>query len=163
VTSGARVDGFLAEIEGNLTVIQVTAANWERELALTAATDIMAANPNIKAFFAANDTMGLGIVKAVENAGKTGQIVVVSVDGNPDALESVRAGGLSATVAQYPYAIGTLGLQACEVLLAGESIPANIESPTALVSKDVADMAIAAFPQPFEAFENPLTSLLGSK
>ncbi|SFN35516.1 substrate-binding domain-containing protein [Mycetocola miduiensis] len=156
VTSGARVDGFKAAVDGKLTVIQESAADWKREVALTAATDIIAANPNVKAFFAANDDMGLGIVKAIENAGRTGEIVVVSVDGNEDALESVKAGGLTATVAQYPYAIGQLGVQACEAAAAGDDLPETVESPTALVTTDVADDAIEAFPQPFEEFENPL-------
>ncbi|WP_208322647.1 substrate-binding domain-containing protein [Salinibacterium sp. ZJ454] len=160
VTSAARIDGFKEAVGDTLTVVQESAADWKRELALTAATDIIAANPNVKAFFAANDDMGLGIVKAIENAGLTGQIVVVSVDGNQDALESVEAGGLTATVAQYPYAIGSLGVQACEVVAGGETLPENIESPTALVTNDVAADAIAAFPQPFEEFENPLTDLL---
>ncbi|MCS5715731.1 substrate-binding domain-containing protein [Herbiconiux sp. CPCC 205716] len=163
VTSGARVDGFKAAIGSDLDVIQESAADWKREVALTTATDIIAANPNVKAFFAANDDMGLGIVKAVENAGLTGQITVVSVDGNKDALESVKAGGLSATVAQYPYAIGSLGLQACEVAASGAELPKEIESPTALVTSTEADEAISAFPQPFAPFENPLEALLPSK
>jgi ABC-type sugar transport system substrate-binding protein len=156
VTSGARVDGFKAAVGSDLDIIQESAADWKREVALTTATDIIAANPNVKAFFAANDDMGLGIVKAVENAGLTGQITVVSVDGNQDALESVEAGGLSATVAQYPFAIGQLGVQACEVATAGGTLPAEIESPTALVTEAEAADAIAAFPQPFAPFENPL-------
>ncbi|TFB71859.1 sugar ABC transporter substrate-binding protein [Cryobacterium glaciale] len=159
VTSAARVDGFRAAASG-LDVVQETAADWKREVALTAATDIIAANPDIAAFFAANDDMGLGIVKAIENANRTGEIVVVSVDGNKDALESVQDGGLTATVAQYPYAIGALGLQACEVVAAGGTLPKSIESPTALVTADVAVDAIDMFPQPFEEFENPLTELL---
>jgi D-allose transport system substrate-binding protein len=156
VTSGARVDGFKAAVGSDLDIIQESAADWKREVALTTATDIIAANPDVKAFFAANDDMGLGIVKAVENAGLTGEIVVVSVDGNQDALESVEAGGLSATVAQYPFAIGQLGVQACEVSAAGGTLPAEIESPTALVTSAEAADAIAAFPQPFAPFENPL-------
>lgn len=159
-TSAARIDGFKAALGTSGTVIQEVAADWNREKALTAATDIIAANPDVAAFFAANDDMGLGIVKAVENAGKTGQIVVVSVDGNQDALESVKAGGLSATVAQYPFAVGSLGIQACQVAAAGKKLPANVESPTALVSQDKADAAIKAFPQPFEKFDNPLADLL---
>jgi len=161
VTSAARVDGFTAAVDGTLEIVQEEAADWKRELALTKATDIIAANPNIAAFFAANDDMGLGIVKAVENAGKTGEIVVVSVDGNKDALESVEAGGLTATVAQYPYAIGQLGVQACQVAVSGAELPANVESPTALVTADTAADAIAKFPQPFEEFDNPLADLLG--
>ena len=161
VTSAARVDGFRAAVDGSVEIIQEEAADWKREVALTKATDILAANPNVAAFFAANDDMGLGIVKAVENAGRSGEIVVVSVDGNQDALQSVADGGLSATVAQYPYAIGSLGVQACEAALAGETLPENVESPTALVTADVAQEAMDAFPQPFEEFENPLADLLG--
>ncbi|RMI09509.1 substrate-binding domain-containing protein [Cellulomonas triticagri] len=160
VTSAARVDGFKAAVGGDVDVIQEEAADWKRDIALTKATDILAANPDVSAFFAANDDMGLGIVKAVENAGKTGQVVVVSVDGNQDALQSVLDGGLSATVAQYPYAIGSLGVQACQVAAAGTELPAEIESPTALVDASVAQQAIDAFPQPFEEFDNPLTDLL---
>jgi ABC-type sugar transport system substrate-binding protein len=159
-TSAARIDGFKAALGSAGTVVQEIAADWNREKALTAATDIIAANPDVAAFFAANDDMGLGIVKAVENAGKTGQIVVVSVDGNQDALESVKAGGLSATIAQYPFAVGSLGIQACQVAAAGKTLPANVESPTALVTQDKADAAIKAFPQPFETFDNPLADLL---
>ena len=149
-------------------IVSLTQAADEGEImtskvALTKATDIIAAEPDVAAFFAANDDMGLGIVKAVENAGRTGQIQVVSVDGNQDALESVQAGGLTATVAQYPFAIGQLGLQACEVASSGGTLPADVESPTALVTTDKAADAIAAFPQPFEEFDNPLTSLLPAK
>lgn len=160
VTSAARIDGFKAAAGSKVKIIQEEAADWKRDVALTKATDILAANKNVKAFFAANDDMGLGIVKAVQNAGMTGKIVVVSVDGNKDALQSVAAGGLTATVAQYPYAIGKLGVQACQVAAAGKTLPTSIESPTSLVTKDKAATALSKFPQPFATFTNPLEALL---
>ena len=159
VTSNARVTGFKSAASG-LDVVQEVAADWDRSKALTAATTIIAANSSIAAIFAANDDMGLGVVKAVANAGLTGKIVVVSVDGNKDALQSIADDGLSATVAQYPYAIGSLGIQACEVVKKGKTLPASVVSPTALVTKDIAAKAIAAFPQPFAPFDNPLAALL---
>lgn len=156
VTSQARLDGFTEAVDGTLDIVQTVAADWERQKALTAATDIMQANPDLKGFFAANDDMGLGIARAVANAGKTGEIAVISVDGNQDALEAVKAGDLTATVAQYPYEIGALGVQACEAVLAGQDIPDNVVSPTALVTAENAEQAISAFPAPFEEFDNPL-------
>jgi ABC-type sugar transport system substrate-binding protein len=156
VTSGARLDGFTQAVEGKLDIVQTTAADWERQKALTAATTIMEKNPDLKGFFAANDDMGLGIVQAVKNSGKAGEITVISVDGNEDALKAVESGDLYATVAQYPYAIGQLGVQACEKAMAGEDVPTEITSPTAVVTKDKASDALAKFPAPFEAFENPL-------
>lgn len=159
VTSAARIDGFRAATDGTLEIVQEQAADWQRERALTAATDILAANPDVAAFFAANDDMGLGIQRAVENAGRAEDVLVVSVDGNQDALQSVADGALDATVAQYPFAIGALGFQACEAAASGAELPENVESPTALVTSEVAQQAIDAFPQPFEDFENPLDAL----
>lgn len=156
VTSQARLDGFTEAVDGTLDIVQTVAADWERQKALTAATDIMRANPDLKGFFAANDDMGLGIARAVANEGKTGKIAVISVDGNEDALKAVKAGDLTATVAQYPYEIGALGVQACEAAVAGQEVPTNIVSPVALVTSDNAQQAIDAFPAPFEEFENPL-------
>lgn len=156
VTSGARLDGFKSEVGSKLDIVQTVAADWERQKALTAATTIMDANPDLKGFFAANDDMGLGIVQAVKNAGKSGKITVISVDGNKDALQAVKSGDLHATVAQYPYAIGQLGVQACEKAMDGSQLPKNVESPTAVVTKDKADQALSKFPAPFEQFENPL-------
>jgi ABC-type sugar transport system substrate-binding protein len=156
VTSGARLDGFREAVDGKLEIVQTTAADWERQKALTAATTIMQKNPDLKGFFAANDDMGLGIVQAVKNAGKSKSVTVISVDGNKDALQSVKDGELYATVAQYPYAIGQLGVQACTKAAQGEDLPGEIVSPTAVVTADTADQALAKFPAPFESFSNPL-------
>jgi ABC-type sugar transport system substrate-binding protein len=159
VTSAARIDGFTAAVEGQLELVGPVAADWQRERALTAATDMIQANPDLVGFFAANDDMGLGIARAIANAGRTGEIEVISVDGNQNALEAVEAGELSATVAQYPYAIGELGVQACQIAIEGGDLPENVEAPVALVTADVAPEAIESFPAPFQEFENPLDEL----
>ena len=38
--------------------------------------------------------------------GKGGEIVVIGVDGNSDAVKSIKAGRLTASVAQLPYLVG---------------------------------------------------------
>ena len=64
VTSAARLDGFTKALPANLEIISTVAADWERQMALTKATDIMTANPTLSAFFVANDDMGLGVAQA---------------------------------------------------------------------------------------------------
>ena len=156
VTSGARLDGFTQSVEGKLTVVQTVSADWDRQIALTKATDILSANPDIKGFFSANDDMALGIARAVANAGKAGEITIIGVDGIEDALKAVESGDLYATVAQYPYAIGRMGVQACKLATEGGDLPENVTAPTAVVTKDNAGDALAKFPAPFEEFDNPL-------
>ena len=53
-----------------------------------------------------NDTMALGVLQAVQNANKTNQIIVVGTDAVPGAVESVKNGGLAATVGQDSAGIG---------------------------------------------------------
>lgn len=156
VTSGARLDGFTKAVQGKLNIVQTVAADWDRQIALTKATDILSANPNLKGFFSANDDMALGIARAVANAGKTGDITIIGVDGIEDALKAVQSGDMYATVAQYPYAIGQMGVQACDKATNGGQLPQNVTAPTAVVTKDNASKALSKFPAPFESFNNPL-------
>ncbi|MCL8025579.1 substrate-binding domain-containing protein [Nocardioides bruguierae] len=156
ITSEDRLTGFENAAGDTLDLLPVVSADWNRQQALTAATDLMTANPDLVGIFAANDDMALGAARAVANAGKTDEIAVIGLDGNEEALQAVADGTLDATVAQYPYAIGQLGMQACEALVAGDDVPESIEAPVALVTPDVAEEALSAFPAPFEEFDNPL-------
>ncbi|HEY7043480.1 MAG TPA: substrate-binding domain-containing protein, partial [Nocardioidaceae bacterium] len=117
---------------------------------------ILSANKDVAGFFAANDDMALGIARAVADAGRTGEVTIISVDGIEDALKAIQSGDLYATVAQYPYAIGQMGVQACKKATAGDELPSNITAPVAVVTKADADEALAKFPAPFKPFQNPL-------
>ena len=162
VTSGARIDGFTQATTGKLELIQTVAANWERQEALTQATNLMRAQPDLKGFFVANDDMGLGVARAVQTAGKAGQIKIISVDGIKDALTAVKNGEVDAVVAQYPYAIGLMGMEACQAAAKGATLPANVEAPVEVVTKENADQALAATPKPFGTYDDPFKTLLGS-
>jgi ribose transport system substrate-binding protein len=159
VTSGARVEGFTQGIGSKLKVAQTAAADWDRQTALTAAANVLRAHPALKGFFVANDDMGLGVARAIADAGKTGEVKVISVDGIKDALEAVKAGTLDGTVAQYPYAIGLMGVEACQAAQKGKTLPANVKAPVELVTKDNAAKALAATPKPFGSYEDPFKSL----
>lgn len=160
VTSGARIEGFTKGISGKLDLVQTVAANWERQEALTQATNVMRAQSDLAGFFVANDDMGLGVARAVANAGKTGKIKIISVDGVKDALAAVKAGQLDAVVAQYPYAIGLMGVEACQAAAKGAALPTNVEAPVEVVTKENADQALAATPKPFGTYEDPFTTLI---
>lgn len=158
--SAARTGGFTTAVEaGGLTIVQEVAADWDREKALDAATAIIKANPSIGGFYAANDGMALGIVQAAQNEGRS-DLIVIGTDGNKDALDSVQSGGLSATVSQYPYAVGTLGVDACRALIGGATVPAQVDAPIALVSADNVEKALSSYPQPFEEYDNPFLKLI---
>ena len=78
---------------------------------MDAATSFIQQNPDLKGIYCCNDTMALGALQAVINEGKLGEIFVVGTDGDTEAVDSVNAGQLSATVAQDPAGIGAKGLE----------------------------------------------------
>ncbi len=86
----------------DIKIVASQTANWETEQALNVTTNILTANPNIKAIFAANDNMAIGAVTAVENAGLAGKVLVSGYDGIPLAIEYVKQGKMQNTIDQLP-------------------------------------------------------------
>lgn len=159
-TSQARLTGFQQGVSSSIHIIQTVAADWDRQKALTAAGDILRAQPTLKGFFVANDDMALGVSRAIADAGKQGQVQVVSIDGIQDALKAIQAGTLSATVSQYPYTIGAMGMEACKAVMAGKTLPTNVTAPVLVVTRANATQALASFPRPFSSYPDPFAKLL---
>lgn len=86
----------------DIKIVASQSANWETEQALNVTTNILTANPNIKAIFAANDNMAIGAVTAVENAGLAGKVLISGYDGIPLAIEYVKQGKMQNTIDQLP-------------------------------------------------------------
>lgn len=134
--SRERGKGFMNIAEESLNVIDSQTANFDRAEGLTVMENMLQANPNIKAVFAQNDEMALGAIEAIKAAGLSGAIQVVGFDGTEDGINSVKAGVLSATVAQQPEEMGRLALQAAFDHFAGITIDEYIPSPLELIIKD---------------------------
>lgn len=96
---------------GQIKLVSSQPADWDRIKALDVATNVLQRNPNLKAFYCANDTMAMGVAQAVANAGKAGKVLVVGTDGIPEARKMIDAGQMTATVAQNPGDIGATGLK----------------------------------------------------
>jgi ABC-type sugar transport system substrate-binding protein len=155
-TSAARIEGFERGARERFVVGETVAADFSREKAMLAAADLLRSERSIKGFFAVNDEMALGVADAVRAAGRRGRVAVVGVDGISKALEAVKAGELSATVAQYPYTIGQLGVEACLAAVGGKRVPAKLDAPIELVTPENVAKAQAHFPKPPEPYRSPL-------
>jgi ribose transport system substrate-binding protein len=157
--SNARIKGFQEATAGKLVEAVLVSADWDREKAYTAATDILRAHPDVAGFFAANDIMALGIQRAVEAADKK-NVKVIGLDGIVDAMKSVEAGGLAATVAQYPYVVGAMGVEGCVAAAKGAKLPAKVDAPVLVVNKANATASLKNFPAPGGEYPDALRDLL---
>lgn len=109
-----RVNGFKQELAKRMPtakIVNSVSADWDRLKAMNMTSDTLTREPNLNIVYAANDTMALGAAAAVRQAKKTKDILVIGVDGVPDARKAILAGNLTASVAQLPYLIGKRSLE----------------------------------------------------
>lgn len=142
ITGQKRAAGFAAklkELAPGLEIVASLPGDWDRGKAASITNDILTRNPDLVAIFAANDGMALGAVEAVYAAGKGEQVTIIGVDGNSDAVKSIKEGRLNASVAQLPYLVGKQAVENVKKALAGEAVPGDIAVPTLVLTKDVLD------------------------
>lgn len=91
-------------------------ANWDQREAFEKMETLIQAHARIDGVIAGNDTMALGARAALDAAGRS-KVVVVGFDGSPDAIRSVREGGLSATVLQPAALIARMAVEQAHALV----------------------------------------------
>ena len=137
--AGQRTDGFKSTIAAGGNKFQVVASvpgNWDRQLSYDAATTILQQHPDLIGFYCNNDTMALGVVEAVKNAGLLSKVVVFGTDGISDAYASIRAGELTGTVDSFPVLTGEVAMEAALRIVAKEALPRVVATPQALITKE---------------------------
>lgn len=137
-----RIEGFTGELENHegLELVASVPADWDRQAALDAATNLLQSNPDLQAFYANNDTMALGVVEAVRNEGRD-DVIVIGTDGVPDALDAIEAGEMTGTVASFPYQMGYTAVEMAIRVLEGQGVPEVVVSRQEMVTADNVDEA----------------------
>ncbi|MFI3171340.1 MAG: substrate-binding domain-containing protein [Eubacteriales bacterium] len=138
--AGQRTAGFEDWMAENATGIDIVAtqnADWDRQQAKELAETWIQQYPDLKAIFCNNDTMALGVVEAVEEQGV--DILVVGVDGIGEAYDSIREGGLDATIDSFPYYKAQIALECGLRALAGQEVPRVVWTPQALIDSTNVD------------------------
>ena len=138
-----RIEGFVDQIEKkhpDIKIVASQAADWEREKGYSVAQNIMQANPDVKAFFAASDEMAIGAAQAMKDDGVDG-IVTIGIDGNSATMDSIDEGVTTASLDTDPYNIGVTAVEKAIDAIDGKEIDDNkVIVPCFIVDKDnVAD------------------------
>jgi D-allose transport system substrate-binding protein len=139
ITGEKRAHGFAAELKKEAPALNIVASlpgDWDSLKAANITNDTLQRNPDLVAIFCANDDMALGSVEAARAAGKD-KLIVIGVDGNTNAVKSILAGRLNASVAQLPYLVGMQAVEDAKKVLAGETVPEMTYVPTLVLTKDV--------------------------
>jgi ribose transport system substrate-binding protein len=122
--------------EGQLELLDSRTAHWETEEANQLMTNFLTQYPDIQGVMAANDSMALGVVQALQAAGKAGQIQVVGFDNIPAVQPLVKDGTMLATIEQYGAQMAVFGINFGLRELAGETFCGWVQTPVDLVTAE---------------------------
>lgn len=130
-----RKEGFeSAAAAGGLAVLDSETAHWETEEANTLMTNLLNRFPDVQGVMAANDSMALGVVKALDAAGRSGQVKVIGFDNIPTVAPLLQQGKMLATVEQHGADMAVFGVDYGLKTRAGEKFDDWVKTPIELVT-----------------------------
>jgi ribose transport system substrate-binding protein len=121
--------------ETGMKIVSVQAGNWEMEKANALAASILSEHPTLKAILCANDSMALGVVSAIQSAGKQGQILVAGFDHISAIQPMIADGRVTATADQHAGQLAVFGIEAALKILKGSAPPTNQTTAVDLITK----------------------------
>jgi len=133
--STERSGGFAEALKKfpGIRIVAMTPANWERQQGMNVAAAAMKAHPNVDLFFGCSDAMDQGAAQAAIEAGK--KIFTIGIDGNPDTLDDVQNGTVTATCAVFPDEMGRAAIRAIKNFLDGKKVGPKVETPIKIIDK----------------------------
>jgi len=110
-------------------------ADFDRKKARRAATRILSIDPEVGAFFCANDLMALGVVDAIRRLKWQPETLVVGVDLIQEAREAIRADLMEASVAFSTASVAKAVLESALKVLKGKAVGKAYLVKSALVHR----------------------------
>lgn len=118
-----RTDGLMEVIKNEFPEVRISQdqdAYGIVESAQTITDTFMQANPNLKGIFAINDPTAQGVVAALQGANRTGQIMVVSIDGSQNGIDMIKDGQILSSPVQQPREIGKMAVAVAKSIWSGK-------------------------------------------
>jgi ribose transport system substrate-binding protein len=135
VTSRERVRGFLDAVKEwpGMRIVATRAGDYQEATAKKVMADLLAGGVRMDGVLSANDVMSLGILSALDAARLS--VPVIGVNALPEAIDSIKAGRLLATVDFDAMKIGCIATEAAIRHLRGQAVPAEIILPVQIVDR----------------------------
>ena len=132
-----RVGGFKKYIEAHskLQIVGTFYSNSQMGTALNQTTDVLAANPDLKGVFGANEPTAIGMGRALVQAGKAGKVAAIGFDGNADLQAFVKDGTIEAIAVQSAYQMGALGVKTAVEVIDHKAVPKFRDTGVVMVTK----------------------------
>jgi ribose transport system substrate-binding protein len=125
-----RRDGFLEWMESNAPDIQVLPVQYgggDQAKSADIAKSIIQSNPDLKGFYGANEGSAIGVIKGVQESGKTG-ITIVGFDSGKAQIDAINSGVMAGAITQNPVGMGKELVASALKAINGEELPKVIDT-----------------------------------
>jgi ribose transport system substrate-binding protein len=125
-----RRDGFLKRMEEkhpNIEVVAVEYGAGDPVKSADFAKAILAANPDLKGFFGANEGSIKGVLNALKETGKK-DVIAIGYDSGEQQITAIKDGSEAGAITQNPIGIGAKCVSAAMDAIAGKSMEKIIDT-----------------------------------
>lgn len=129
-TGQDRRDGFLEWMRTNAPGIQVLDPQYgggDQAKSADITKAIIAANPDLRGIYAANEGSAIGVLRGVAESGKTG-LTVIGFDSGQGQIDAIKNGQMLGAVTQDPIGMGKALVDAAAKAHRGEQLPKVIDT-----------------------------------
>ena len=136
-----RLDGFksAAQAAPGIKFVDTVDGQNVQDIALTAAENLMTANPDMTALYATGEPALVGAISAVTSQQRTDKVKVFGWDLTAQAIKGIDEGWIVAVVQQDPFQEGVAGVETILKLKKGEKVNPSIDIPVTIVTKENVD------------------------
>jgi ribose transport system substrate-binding protein len=128
-TGVQRRDGFVNQVEANYPDIEIVSIQYgdgDHQKSADIAKAILAANPDLKGFYATNEGSAIGVVNALKELAKQpGDLAVIGFDSGAAQVDAVKTGLMSGAITQNPIGIGYQTVKALVEYVRNGTVPSN--------------------------------------
>ncbi len=126
-----RRDGFLDGMKTNCPDVKVLEPQYgkgDANISADIASSIIEANKDLKGIFLANEGTAIGGIKAAQQKGVAGKLVLIGFDSGTDQINAINDGTMAGAITQNPVGIGEQVVAAAVKTLHGETVPKVIDT-----------------------------------
>jgi len=130
-----RKEGFMRSVNKfKLNLLVSRTAHWETEEANTLMTNLLTMHPDVKGVMCANDSMALGVEKAIAATGRK-DIFIVGFDNIGAVQKLIKEGKILATIDQFGPEMAVNAIKVGLRILKGEKLSGWQKTPVKLITK----------------------------
>lgn len=135
-----RTAGFEETIKGTkIKLLETQSSPWDRQKAMDIMQNYLTKYPNLNGVFVQHDSMVPGVVQALKQAGKEGQVKIIGFGATIEGVELMKDGSLYGSVQEDLYWESQEGARVIVDAIKGKEVPKEKLGEQQVITKEKLD------------------------